>query len=161
MADGGGRFRLIRLASWTVANGSGRWRMFDDVRLGSNPMRLLRPRLNHRDDVARLVTEPTRVLQHLSDACEYGTFLCRSHDADAPTASEVEDALIPEDMERANHGVLVDAKDGREVHCGRQSIPWCSLALRNRTPNLSCDLEVEGSWPIPVECDANHGTSPI
>jgi hypothetical protein len=77
--------------------------------------------------------------------------------SDAQAASELEQALITQHPERAQHGVRVDAHNGRKIASGREAIPPLGFAVGNRAANLRGDLIMQEGWFLSIDLDFDHG----
>jgi len=85
--------------------------------------------------------------------------LRRADDSDAAATPELEQPFVPEQVQRAQHCVLVHAKDRCEVLGQRQPFSWAGFAIGYRTPDLRCNLVVQWDRSRPVNVDIQHGTS--
>ncbi|HET9012276.1 MAG TPA: hypothetical protein VFN38_10715, partial [Gemmatimonadaceae bacterium] len=77
----------------------------------------------------------------------------------AAAAPELEDALVAQLSQRAQHGVPVDLEDGRQVAGRRQAFSGLRLALGYRAPDLGGHLLVQVCWISAVDLDIYHGAT--
>ncbi|HEU5476866.1 MAG TPA: hypothetical protein VFU64_03445 [Gaiellaceae bacterium] len=73
-----------------------------------------------------------------------------------PAAPELEQPLVAEEPERAQHGVRVHAENGREVTGRREPLTRLRLAVGDRTPDLGRHLLEELGRLLPVDLDLEH-----
>ena len=85
--------------------------------------------------------------------------LRRSDDADAAAAAELEQPLISQCSEGPQHGVGVDAEDGRKVSRGRQSLTVPGLAGGDGAADLRGYLVVKRRWLRAVDLVERHDAS--
>src|SRR4029077_2340502 len=85
--------------------------------------------------------------------------LRRADDGDAPSAPELEQALLPEQVKRAQDGVLVHPEHRREVLGQRKALAGPGLAVRDGPPDLRRNLVMEGEGIGAIDVDIHHGTS--
>ena len=115
--------------------------------------------LDDLDELVQPITlqacERDELLRALHDCAT----LRRPDDGDAPTASKLEQAFVPQQAERAEHRIRVDVEDGREVLGGRQALARLRLAIRDRAADLTRDLFEEIGGVSSVDVDIEHGAS--
>ena len=80
-------------------------------------------------------------------------------DGDATSASELEQALVAEEPQRAEHGVGVDVEDGGEILRGREALSRLGFSVGDRPANLAGDLFVQVGGVGAVDLDIQHGAS--
>jgi hypothetical protein len=98
------------------------------------------------DDLNQLVRpisvaagEVDQLLRSLDDSPAFGC----SRNGDATSTTELQQSLVSEQPQRAEHGVGVDAEDGGEVFRGRKAFTGLRLSLRNSAAELGGDLLVQ------------------
>jgi len=80
-------------------------------------------------------------------------------DRDAPAAAELQQALVPEQVQGAEHGVLVHAEHRGQVLGQREPLARSGLAVRDGPPDPGRDLLVQRERIGAVDVDIQHGTS--
>jgi SAM-dependent methyltransferase len=70
---------------------------------------------DHLNDLAAGVAVAAGDLEQRSCLRQYDAALGRACNGDAPAAAEFQEALVPENVQRSQHGVLVDLQHGGEV----------------------------------------------
>ena len=83
----------------------------------------------------------------------------RPGDRDATAAPELQQALVPQQPQRAQHRVGVDLQHGGQVSCGREPLTGPDLSVRDRAADLGADLVVERQWVAPVQFDIQNDAS--
>jgi len=115
--------------------------------------------LDDLDELVQPIALPTCELNELLRALHDCATLGCPEDRDAPTASKLEQAFVPQQTERAEHRIRVDVEDGREVLCGRQARARLRLAIRDRAADLTRYLLEEIGGVSSVDVDIEHGAS--
>ena len=80
-------------------------------------------------------------------------------DRDAPAAPKLEQPLVAEVAQRAQHRVAVDVEDRGQVSGRRQTVTGLGLAVGNRTANLGRHLLVEVGGRASIDVDVQDGAS--
>jgi hypothetical protein len=75
-----------------------------------------------------------------------------------PASREVQQPLVPQDVQCPYDCVLVDAKHRRQVDRRRQAFTLDGLTLGDGTSYLGRHLFVEGDWIALVDLGSSHGT---
>ena len=96
------------------------------------------------------------VADEVVDAGDHVASVGGAGDCDAAAAPELEHPLVAEEAQRAQHGVRVDAEDGREVPGGRQTLARLRLAVGDRAPDLCRDLLEELGRLLLIDLDFEH-----
>ena len=80
----------------------------------------------------------------------------RRDDRDAPAASDLEQAFVPELPERAEDGVPVHLQHRSHVKRGREPLARVGLSGRDRAANLGSNLLVEVRRLVSIQLDMKH-----
>ena len=115
--------------------------------------------LDDLDELVQPIALPTCELNELLRALHDCATLRRTDDRDAPTASKLEQAFVPQQTECAEHSVRVDVEDGCEVLRGRKALTRLRLAIRVCAKDLTRDLFEEIGGVLSVDVDIEHGAS--
>jgi hypothetical protein len=112
------------------------------------------------DEVVLAVSLSSRELDQFVGLGEHGAFgSCVAGDVDAATASELQQALVAEQSEGAQHGVGIHPQDRREIAGWGQSFAGARLSVGDRPADLPGDLVVEQSRVGSIDIDLEHRAS--
>ena len=75
----------------------------------------------------------------------------RCHDANTASSCEVQEALVSQNVEGSNNGVLVYPDDFGEIDCGRQTLSRLRFTVGDGPTNLGRDLFVQGDRLVLVD----------
>jgi len=79
--------------------------------------------------------------------------LPRAGDRDTATASKLEQALVAQSPQCAQHRISVDAENGGEVTRRREPLARLRLPFGDRAAELGGHLFVEAQWLVAVDLD--------
>src|SRR5262249_9266114 len=116
--------------------------------------------LNQLDELVPLVAVVPGKVEQLTGVAMNGALLGSAADGDAPAAAELEQALLAELPERAQHGVAVDPEDGREVACRRKPLARPGLAVGDCPADLGRHLLVQVVSAAAVDVDSEQWCHP-
>ena len=105
-----------------------------------------------------LVPLAPREFEQLINARQQRAPLGRAYDANTPTAREVEEPFVAQDVERPYHRVLVDAEYRREVDGSGHPLSWSRLTISDGPPKLGSHYVVEGDRVVLAHSSHSHGT---
>lgn len=114
--------------------------------------------MDQRYNFVTSVSLGPRVIEKFVDARHHRAALRCSHDSNAPTTSEVEQALVAKDVKSANDRVLVHLKNRRQVYCRRQTLTLKRFAFGDGPTDLRGHLFVEGNRVVLVNFRRLHST---
>jgi hypothetical protein len=120
--------------------------------------------LDDLDHLIGPVTLGAAEIDQVPDPIDHSAALRRPGHGDPPPPLEIEQALVTEDAESSQHGVLVHPEDGRHVLGQGQPLPRSGLAVGDGTADLGGHLVVEWDRLSPVDVDIKHGaihSSPV
>src|SRR5262245_25917266 len=109
------------------------------------------------DELVQAVTVLATELDELACLHHDDTALGCSRNRDASTATEVEKAFLPKELQGSQQVVLVDAEDGGKILGRWQALTGLGLTVGNCSPDLRGDLLVEIGRVGFVHLDTNHG----
>ena len=112
-----------------------------------------------RNEFVNGVALPARKLDQLPHLLYDGAAFGCPGNGDSTAAAKLEQSLVLEQPQRAQHGVGVDSENGCEVSRWWESFTGLRLAICDRTSNLGGDLEVEVGRILFVHLDTNQCTS--
>src|ERR1700722_12395723 len=98
-------------------------------------------------------------LEQLAGAFNDRPLFGRTGHRDATPAPELEETLVSQDAQRAQHRVAVDPQHGSEVAGRWEPVAGAGLARRNGPANLGRHLVVQGHPFGPVDLDVQHSAS--
>ncbi len=98
-------------------------------------------------------------VEEVLGASDDSTALRCAGDGDAVASSKLEQAFVAQHPQGAEHGVGVDAENGREVFAGRKAFSRLRLTLCDRATDLSSDLLVEVGAVGSIDIDIQYGAS--
>lgn len=101
-------------------------------------------RLHQLNYLVAAKTLSARECQKLVDLEEYCASLWCANYTDAATSSEVEQPFLPQDMERSDHGVLVDPHDGSDIDGRREAFTRRRFSVGDGAADLGGYLLVQG-----------------
>ena len=78
---------------------------------------------------------------------------------DATAAAELEQSLVAQYAQRAEHGVGVDADDGGQIFGGRETLARTGFTVGDRASDLRGDLLMQVDWVGLVDLDGEHNAS--
>jgi hypothetical protein len=104
---------------------------------------VLRRRFDHRDELFRRVALAAREGDEFVDFADDGASLWCSGDGDPAAASELEQTLLLEEAQGSEHGVGVDAENGRQIPREGETLAGLGFAVCDRASDLGGDLLVE------------------
>jgi hypothetical protein len=92
------------------------------------------------DQFVEAVPVATGELDELLRPLDHGTVLRRADDGDAPSAAELEQALVAEEAQRAQDGVRVDTEHGGEILCRWEPVAGLASpsAIARRSSAATC-----------------------
>lgn len=96
-------------------------------------------------------------LHELASAIDHRPPVGRSGDRDAPPPPELEQPLVAQGSQSAQHRVLVDPGDRREVLGRRQAVTGAGLATCDGPADLRRHLLVELEGVLSVDLDSQYG----
>jgi hypothetical protein len=106
--------------------------------------------LDDLDHIFTAVAAGTRELEQVADLPDDLAALGPAGDTHAAAACEVDGSLLAQQVQRSEHGVLVDAEYGGEVDRWRESLAGTDLTFGDRTADLSCDLIVKSHRVVAI-----------
>jgi hypothetical protein len=112
--------------------------------------------LDDLDQLVSAVALLTSEADKLTGTSKDGPALGSPRHVDSASASELQQPLVSEQAERAEHGVRVHAKHRGEVTGRRQSFTGLCLAVGDSATNLGGDLLEQVGLLLTVNLDAQH-----
>src|ERR1019366_9972754 len=113
---------------------------------------------DHGRDLFSLVTLTPCEGEQLIDPRQHRALLRCAHHSHAATSREIEETLVSQDVEGADHRVLVDAEDRCKVDGPRHSLSWSRLTVRDGPTDLGSHHVVERDRVVLVHAAHWHGT---
>jgi len=110
------------------------------------------------DDLVPAVSLKATELDQFTDSLHDEALLWRSGHGDAPPTLEVEQSLVPKDVQGPQHGVLIHAEDGCHVFGQGKAFSGSSFSLGDGSANFRCHLVMKRRRFCSVDLDIEHGT---
>lgn len=88
-----------------------------------------------------------------------GVVLRRAGDGDPPAPAELEETFVPEETERTEHRVGVDAQHRRQVPGRGQALAGAGLPVGDGPSDRGGDLFVKGQRVGAIDLDVDHGAT--
>jgi hypothetical protein len=95
-------------------------------------------------------------LEELLRSLDHRTALGTARHRHPPPPPELEQTLVAEQPESAQHRVGIDLEDGGQVLGRRESFPRAGLPRRNGAAQFRCDLVMEGECLRAIDLDTQH-----
>jgi len=110
------------------------------------------------DDLVPAVSLKAAELDQFTDSLHNEALLWRSGHGDAPPTLEVEQSLVPEDVEGPQHGVLIHAEDRCHVFGQGKALSGSSFSLGDGSADIRRHLVMKTRRLCSVDLDIEHGT---
>jgi hypothetical protein len=107
-------------------------------------VRLSGKSLDDLNDFISLISLCATKVDQFPHPLHYRTLLGSTRDGDPTPTTELNEALVSENVFCPEHSVLVDPEDGGDVLGQRETLSWPSFSIRNGTADLCRHLVMEG-----------------